>query len=858
MNPRDFLREPGYPLALLTTYSFDPYFFERLVLPDLWAGGSNSVLVLVDQGELRNALNSHLENLRHLGRRYFLQPVEWRGAFHPKIFLRLGDEGGLIWVGSNNLTRGGWGGNSELGSAWRLDRDGLDGCGWLTGLISYLDSTTTGLAKDLVYKALRLPWLEDIPGESRHDVLISLEEPIGVQVGRRWAGRRFTSLKVLTGSTDRDAGFLHWASETFGLEDIDICLTPECASLEAPALGGLGPKVRIVPPLGQKLMHAKFYWFNGPDGPGALWGSANCSSSAWLIPGQNLEAMVVEDAPEPIHYSDILQVFEQEEVDPSVVLIPRPQAGSDGEQRNPPLRIVAASAEANGRVQVEVKPPIQPGAAVLLEIGSARLCLEGAGSQWAGDLSNAADDSHVTMVRVVVEGPGSQELWSDVRWIDRLSELREVLSGTDFRATMGAMLRFESHAADQRLAHELGRIGMAILTDSSSYPDVSAFTRGPSGTKKRKDERRPPLDPEALLVSLRDVGLDSIIRTRGTVGDYGISGVFRALFAQMDDENAETKVKDEVGEGSDPDPFGQSRTVVTKDPPVDVNVKASEVLQKHMERFLSIYKAREFATACTATQLAQATAYPIAVAVMGERRGWCTNEQRRSWVSRTVQALLKDDRFNQREALLTSVGRRYADGGHNEAFDREIGDGRLWLALLVAWDLLPGATTEERLQQVTLFRDFVSRRELLESTEESRLIGLFRAYSMPDAIEAACSRAMRLGRATRDLECSLGRSYEQVLRAQSSMELEYQAGELVWSPKGGWGITKEDQQGQNVDVYVAKGDDVRTFLAQGWFVNVSRLSEVPGVPAELVAEVAGFLHVLKNVDRGRVRDGTIP
>ena len=179
MNPRDFLRKPGYPFALLTTYSFDPYFFEQLVLPDLWAGSSNSILILVDQGELRNALNSHIGDLRHLGRRYFLQPVEWRGAFHPKIFLRLGDEGGLAWVGSNNLTRGGWGGNSELGSAWKLDRDGLDGCGWLTGLISYIDSTTTGIAKDLVHKVLRLPWLEDIPGERRHDVLISLEEPIG-------------------------------------------------------------------------------------------------------------------------------------------------------------------------------------------------------------------------------------------------------------------------------------------------------------------------------------------------------------------------------------------------------------------------------------------------------------------------------------------------------------------------------------------------------------------------------------------------------------------------------------------------------------------------------------------------------
>ena len=609
MNPRDFLRESGYPIALLTTYSFDPYFFERIVLPDLWAGGSNSVLVLVDQGELRSALRSHLGNLRHLGRRYFLQPVEWRGAFHPKIFLRLGDKGGLTWVGSNNLTRGGWGGNSELGSAWRFDPDRLEGCGWLTGVLSYLDSVTTGLAKDLLYKALRLRWVEGIPAEGRHDVLSSHEEPIGVQIARRWADRRFTSLKVLTGSTDRDAGFLRWASETFDLEGIDICLTPACASLEPAALSGIGPKARIVQPRGQKVMHAKFYWFDGPDGPAALWGSANCSSSAWLIRGQNLEAMVVDDAPESSHYSDILHVFDQEEVDPSAVLISRPEAGTIGDQGNPPLRIVAASAEANGTVQVEVDPPIPAGAAVFLEIGEARLSLQGADGKWSGDLHRVAEDAAATLIRVVVEGPELQELRSDVRWIDRLLELREVLTGTDFQATMGAMMRFDSHAADQRLAHELGRIGMAILTDSSSYPDFSALTQRLSERRKGKDEPRAPLDPEALLVSLQNSGPDKLVRPVGTVGGYGISGVFRALFAQMDDQNAETEVMVEVGEPRDPRPSGQLGTAEPKDPPVDVNVKASATLEKHMERFLNDYKAPSFASTCTATQLAQATAY---------------------------------------------------------------------------------------------------------------------------------------------------------------------------------------------------------------------------------------------------------
>ena len=852
MNPRDFLREPGYPIALLTTYSFDPHFFERLVLPDLWAGGSNSVLVLVDHATLRTALNSHLGDLRHLGRRYFLQPVEWRGAFHPKVFLRLGDEGGLVWVGSNNLTRGGWGGNSELGGAWRLDRNELDGGGWLPSLLSYLDTTTTGFAKELLEKAQRLPWLGEIPVDGRHDVLCSHRETIGDRVSARWAGRRFKSLKVLTGSTDRDAGFLGWVAETFGIEDIDICVTPECASFEASALGDLGARVRFVPPPGRKLMHAKFYWFEGPDGSAALWGSANCSRSAWLITGQNLEAMVIEDAPEADQYAEILQVFEQEAVDASSVLVAPQETGQSVEPPPPSLRIVAASAEASGRVEVEVEPPIPPDRDVLMEIGGGRVRLDGAARNWTGELSGVAEDSHVATVRVLVEGPGSEKCWSDVRWIDRLAELREVLAGTDFRATMGAMVRFESRAADRRLAHELGRIGMALLTDRSSYPDVTRPSRRRS---EKKDEGHAPLDPEALIVSLGESDSASGGLPRGTLSHYGINGVFRALFAQLDDDHLESQVVD--GDGGEPDPTGSSRsgTAGTDESPLDVDRKTSEVLQRHMERFLSEYEAHEFATGCTATQLAQATAYPILVAAMGQRRNWCTDDQRRGWVSRTVRALLKDDRFHHREALLTFVRRRYEEEGQSQLFDQAIGDGQLWLALLGAWSLLPSGTTEELLQQVTLFRDFVSRRELVGSAEPSRVTGLFSAFWSAEVIKAACSRALRFGSSLLDLERALERSYEELKSGQVSMKLKHTAGELVWSPKGGWGIVKTNQHDGKVDVYVAKGDDVRTFRAHGWLVNVSQVGATAGAPAELLDRVDSFLRGLENVDEEAASEG---
>ena len=246
---------------------------------------------------------------------------------------------------------------------------------------------------------------------------------------------------------------------------------------------------------------------------------------------------------------------------------------------------------------------------------------------------------------------------------------------------------------------------------------------------------------------------------------------------------------------------------------------------------------------------------------MGARRGWCTDEQRRRWVSQTVRTLLKDDRFHQRDALLNTVRRRYADGDNSESFDRAMGDGQLWLALLVACDLLPDATARERLQQVTLFRDFISRRELLGSADQTRLIGLYGAHSAPDVIEAARSRAMRLGRALRDLECSLRQSYEDLLRGQSSVNMGHQAGELVWSPNGGWGITTKDQHDQHVDVYVAKGDVERTFKTRwhshphGWFLNVSMLTRISGIPPDLVEQADSFLQALTNVSKGRMREG---
>ena len=63
MNPRLFCRERAYHKALLLTYSFDPIFFEQVVLPDLWAGRSSDILVLGDTGEIDASFQSAVGQL---------------------------------------------------------------------------------------------------------------------------------------------------------------------------------------------------------------------------------------------------------------------------------------------------------------------------------------------------------------------------------------------------------------------------------------------------------------------------------------------------------------------------------------------------------------------------------------------------------------------------------------------------------------------------------------------------------------------------------------------------------------------------------------------------------------------------
>ena len=226
-TPREFCREPGYDKAVLLTYNFDALFFERIVLPDLWIGGSTDVQVIADLGQITEALPRWIGQVRQLGQRYQLTSANARGAFHPKILLRAGPTGAALWIGSGNTTHGGWGCNLEVGTAWCIGPESPDHGGWLRPLLSHIAKWLPSSMENTAFsRILNAAWLAG--GDNfllNAPVLVSqTQRPIAEQLMDRWRGRRFDQVIIVTGSTDKRGSVLEWFNNQFGVSRATVLL----------------------------------------------------------------------------------------------------------------------------------------------------------------------------------------------------------------------------------------------------------------------------------------------------------------------------------------------------------------------------------------------------------------------------------------------------------------------------------------------------------------------------------------------------------------------------------------------------------------------------------------------------------
>jgi len=112
---------PKAEIAVLSTYDFDPLYFENRLLRKNTLNEARRILIFMDHHCYQQLGQGEIVP-RFLNQRYLLVPVRTKsGVFHPKLHLFVGRNNARVVCGSNNLTQAGSIHNLELFSVLNVD-----------------------------------------------------------------------------------------------------------------------------------------------------------------------------------------------------------------------------------------------------------------------------------------------------------------------------------------------------------------------------------------------------------------------------------------------------------------------------------------------------------------------------------------------------------------------------------------------------------------------------------------------------------------------------------------------------------------------------------------------------------------
>ncbi len=310
----DHIAENGFRSSVFTTYSCYFPFYEEVVLPRLIASGCTHNVLMVDATRCAEAYTIDELRPRRAGRDYTLIPVKVGGAFHPRMFLRLGRSKGSLLVGSHNVTLSGFGLNDEITNVFRLEGTALrTGGAPLRQAFEYLAQFVPTQLPDVVeaFEGVKqgVVWLDGPLGTSASDRLLLTESSVGPDLWSQIAllvprnvatafvaGPFFDPALAMVRRLQREVRPMRLV---IGIDPASVELDPTgCINLE----GVKWVNIAGVPDIpqrregGSRYLHAKLFWFAGEQRELLVTGSANPSVAAFFATpdSRNAEAVVAD------------------------------------------------------------------------------------------------------------------------------------------------------------------------------------------------------------------------------------------------------------------------------------------------------------------------------------------------------------------------------------------------------------------------------------------------------------------------------------------------------------------------------------------------------------------------------------
>lgn len=295
----ELARSNGYDIALMTTYNFEIDFFERFILNSLFENQIKKVSVFVDAKRLNESLST--KKPVSIGKKYVVNPVEIRGAFHPKVILLLGKEKAKLFVESANLTMNGFVKNNEVFNVFNYDKDNQQNLSLVSDAIAFferLNDISYNLEDSIFEEIKSLVYYDKRSNNTESFLLENLNRSILSQVIEHVSN--VSEIDIAVPYYDNYLAALGKISEAYPNAKINLYIQNKMSNFpiglkEDKAIN----KIYVYNALenGNAFYHGKVFRFITDEGSYILYGSANCTQSALttiFADNGNIECSVLE------------------------------------------------------------------------------------------------------------------------------------------------------------------------------------------------------------------------------------------------------------------------------------------------------------------------------------------------------------------------------------------------------------------------------------------------------------------------------------------------------------------------------------------------------------------------------------
>ncbi|MCP3144533.1 phospholipase D-like domain-containing protein [Pyxidicoccus xibeiensis] len=437
--------------AIVLTYNLDFVFLQTVALAALRKCGHPTITVFVDAQCAAESFAHQAPVLDGLGVRYRVVPVAMSPGFrfHPKAVLLSGEKDATLFVGSGNLTFGGWRENAEV---WTRFDAVADGSAAFVEFRRYVENViervplSDAIVDELseAFDSTTRRWLADDRPSTSQNLL-----------GRVGSGQSLLqSMRAAQGPGAVDELVIcspYFDSEGAALRDLiqgteaahaTVLCQPAGTTLTREAFGAAAGKATLrhasfehVSVGGEKraaFIHAKFYGLRQGEQVLVFAGSANCSRAALTAsgPAGNAELMAVRRMAAP-DFGDSF-VGELVKLPDAVPLLEQVPDGDHG-VNDTALRVLAARLDAGGLL-LGFTPPRADVRTCEIDGAAVRFSLSEPGVL---SVVCAFEPRSVRLEAVVDESL----VWSAPTWIDHERHLRASARGRSLADSIRARVQ---------------------------------------------------------------------------------------------------------------------------------------------------------------------------------------------------------------------------------------------------------------------------------------------------------------------------------------------------------------------------------------------------------------------------------